>query len=190
MGRSLMALVAALLLTLVLSAMLAGSAMVAGVERRTASAYRVSAALRMAAAGGIALAAEELERREWASLLAGAGSDTWMQPGSPGADVAALSAAIRRETMLATSHGADTPVWQVVAHVPWARVAGHAGGVGDLVVWVADDWEEVDGVPAEDRNDRVLVRAAAVDGSSVAWAEALCGRDPDGRVRPRHLRLW
>lgn len=187
-----MALVAALLLTLVLSAMLAGSALVAGVERRTAAAYRVSAALRIAASGGIALAAEELERRDWGPLLAGAGSDAWMLPGSPGADVPALSAALRRETMMVTAHGADTPVWQVVAHVPWARVAGPEGNGarGDLVVWVADDWEEADGEPGEDRNGRVLVRAAAVDGPSVAWAEALCAIDPDGRVRPRHLRLW
>ena len=102
---------------------------------------------------------------------------------------AALSATLRRETMMAAAHGADTPVWRVVAHVPWSRVAGHAAGA-DLVVWIADDWEEADGEPARDSNGHVLVRAAAVDGPSIAWAEALCGRDPDGRVRPRHMRLW
>lgn len=184
-----MALAASLLLTLVLSAMLAGAAMVAAVERRTAVAYRVSATLRLAASGGLALALEELGRRDWAPLLAGAGSDTWLLPGTPGADVAALSATLRRETMMAAAHGADTPVWQVVAHVPWARVAGHEAR-GDLVVWVADDWDEADGRPGEDRNGLVLVRAAAVDGPSVAWAEALCGLDLDGRVRTRHFRLW
>ncbi len=184
-----MALVAALLFTLVLSAMLAGSALVAGVERRTSSGYRVSTALRLAAEGGIALAARELERLDWTPLLAGAGSDAWMQPGSPGADLPALTAVVTRETMMATAHGADTPVWQVIVHVPWARVAEHEAR-GDLVIWIADDWDEADGEPGEDRNGLVLVRAAAVDGQSVAWAEALYGLDPDGRVRPRHLRLW
>lgn len=184
-----MPLAAALLLILVLGAMLAGSSLVAGVERRTAAGYRETAVLRLAASGGLALAAEELERREWAPLLAGAGSDTWMQPGSPGADVAALSAALRRETMLLTAHGADTPVWQVLAHVPWARVAGHPVR-GDLVIWLADDWEDADGSPEEDRNGRVLVRVAAVEGASVAWAEAVCRREADGRVRARYSRMW
>lgn len=187
-----MALVAALLVTLVLSAMIAGSALVAGVERRTAAAYRVSTALRLAAGGGIALAARELERLDWTPLLAGAGSDEWMQPGSPGAGVAALTAALTRETMMVTAHGADTPVWRVIVHVPWARVAGQGEDAvrADLVVWLADDWEETDGEPGDDSNGLVLVRAAAVDGQAVAWVEALCGRDADGRVRPRHLRLW
>lgn len=184
-----MALLAALLLTLVLSAMLAGSALVAGVERRTSAAYRVSTTLRLAAKGGIALAAHELERLEWTPLLAGAGSDAWMQPGSPGAGLPALTGVLTRETMMATAHGADTPVWRVIVHVPWARVVGHAAR-GDLVVWIADDWEENDGEPGEDRNGLVLVRAAAVDGHAMAWAEALCGLDADGRVRPRHLRVW
>lgn len=187
-----MGLVAALTLTLVLSAMLAGAALVAGVERRTAAAYQLSATLRFAASGGVALATEELERRDWAVLLGGAGSDRWLQPGTPGADVAALSAVVARETMMAAAHGADTPSWRVLSHVPWGRVVGATADQarGDLVVWVADDWEEADGNPGHDTNGLVLVRVAAVEGPATAWAEALCAREPDGRVRPRHVRMW
>jgi hypothetical protein len=187
-----MALAAALILTLVLSAMLAGAALVAGVERRVAAAYQVSAALRFAASGGLALATEELERRDWTALLGGAGSDRWLQPGTPGADVAPLTAVVTRETMMAGAHGADTPLWQVFVHVPWRRVVESTGDPAraDLVVWVADDWEEADGNPRLDTNGMVLVRVAAVDGPARAWAEALCVREADGRVRPRHVRMW
>lgn len=184
-----MALAGALLLTLVLGAMLAGAALVAGIERQTSAAYRLSTALRFAAEGGLALAADELERSPWVALLAGAGSATWLQPGSPGADVPGLTAVVERETMMSGSHGADTPSWRVLAHVPWAVVAGHPAR-GDLVVWVADDWEEADGDPRADSNGLLLVRAAAVEGPAVAWAEALMSLDEAGRVRPRHARMW
>lgn len=184
-----MALGIALLVALVVSTTLAGAGLVADLERRNAVAYRVAAELRFAAAGGPALAAAELERRPWGPLLAGEASDTWMRPGSPGADTAALGAVLRRETMMGSAHGADTPSWQLFAHVPWSTVAG-VPSRADLVIWLADDWEESDGDPREDANGRVLVRAAAVEGPSIAWTEAVVERDAAGRVRVVHVRGW
>ena len=184
-----MALASAFLLTIVLGSLLAGAAMVAGVERQTAAAHQTTLRLRQIAEGGVVLAAAELQRREWPPVLAGAGSDQWRGPLSAVIDVAALTAAIEHETMMAGAHGADTPVWRLFAQAAWQAVADHPAR-GDLIVWVADDWEEGDGDPVRDSNDRLLVRAAAVDGTAAAWTEALCERGPDGRVRTRYVRVW
>ena len=184
-----MALVSALLLTMVLGSVLAGSAMVAAVERQTAAAHVISSGLRHVAQGGVVLAAGELQRRDWALVLAGAGSDQWRGPLFGAVDVPSLTAALQRETMMAGAHAADTPVWRLFTQAAWRDVAGHPAR-GDLIVWVADDWEERDGDPARDSNGLVLVRAAAVDGAARSWTEALCRREPDGRVRTRQARAW
>ena len=184
-----MALASAFLLTLVLGSLLAGAAMVAAVERQTAAAYQASLALRNAAQGGVVLAARELQGRDWAPVLAGAGSSQWRGPLATAVDVPSLSAAVQHETMWAGAHGADTPVWRLFTQAAWQDVAGHPAR-GDLIVWVADDWEERDGDSAVDTNGMVLVRALAVDGAARAWTEALCRREPDGRVRTRHVRAW
>jgi hypothetical protein len=184
-----MALAAALLLTLILTTALGGMAMVASIERRVAASHRTSLELRLAAKGSLALAAEELGRRDWGVLLRGAGSDGWHQAVSPAIDIAALTAGISRETMMAGAHGADTPVWQVFAFTPWRVVTGQPGR-GDLVIWLADDWEERDGDPEVDSNGLILVRAAAFDGPAVAWTEALFQLDDTGHARPRHVRVW
>ncbi|MDQ3168575.1 MAG: hypothetical protein M3Q55_00360 [Acidobacteriota bacterium] len=178
-----------MLLTLVLGSVLAGAAMVAAVERQTAAAHEVSSVLRHVAQGGVVLAAQELQRRDWAPVLAGAGSDQWRGPLSTAVDVPSLAAALLRETMLAGAHGTDTPVWRLFTQAAWQDVAGHPAR-GDLIVWVADDWEERDGDPAHDSNGLVLVRAAAVDAAARSWVEALCRRESDGRVRTTQVRAW
>lgn len=184
-----MALAAALLVTLVCGSVLAAATLVAGLERRAASAYATATSLRYAAAGGLAVAADELERRGWGPVLAGNGSDSWEGSLAPSTDVGALSAALERETMSASSHGADKPSWQVFIRAPWAGLSGQGGRI-DLVVWVADDWQERDGNPTADSNGLILVRAAAVQGTALAWSEGLFGRDSGGRLRPVHTRAW
>jgi hypothetical protein len=184
-----MALAAALLVTLVCGSVLAAATLVAGLERRAASAYATAAALRHAAAGGLVAAAGELEARDWGPVLAGGVSEYWQGSVAVSTDVAGLSAALERETMSGSAHGADTPSWQVFIRTPWAGVAGQGGRI-DLVVWVADDWQERDANPAADSNGLILVRAAAVQGPALAWSEGLFGRDPEGRLRPVHTRVW
>ena len=184
-----MALAAAFLVTLVCGSVLAAATLVAGLERRAAAAYAASAALRHAAVGGLVAAAGELETRDWGPVLTGGVSGHWQGSVSASTDVAALSAALERETMSASAHGADTPSWQVFIRAPWARVAGQGGRI-DLVVWVADDWQERDGNPAVDSNGLILVRAAAIQGVAMAWAEGLYRRGSDGRLRPHHSRVW
>lgn len=183
-----MALIGALLLSVVLATALGGMAIVAAVERRAAAAYRLTLELRAAAAGMAAVALGELARADWEPPLAGSGSVHWMTP-QPGLDIAGLTAAVRADTMMTSSHGADTPVWQVFAQAAWPAVSGHAG-TPLVAVWVADDWAEGDGDPGRDSNGLVLVRAVAVSGVSAAWFEALCVREAGGVLRMRHARSW
>jgi hypothetical protein len=183
-----MALIGGLLLTIVVSTALAAMVVVSTIERRASAAYLLALELRMAAEGALALTLEELRTADWTAALAGAGSAHWAAP-RPGLDIPALTAAIQAETMMAGAHGADTPVWQVFAQAEWAVVTGLPGRV-EVASWVADDWLEGDGDPRRDSNGVLLVRAVAAAGVAVAWTEALCGRDPDGRIRLRHGRSW
>lgn len=183
-----MALIGALLLAIVLSTALGGMALVAAIERRTSAAHRAAVHVRMAAEGAAALAMGELTAGAWDAALGGGGSAAWMRP-EAGLDTAALTSAVRSEAMMASDHGADTPVWQLFARAPWAAVTGAAGPV-HIAVWVADDWAETDANPAADSNGEVLVRAVAVAGLSTAWFEAVLRREPDGRIRMRHARSW
>jgi hypothetical protein len=183
-----MALIGAILLSIVLSTALGGMVIVAAIERRSASAYGAAVALRAAAEGAIVLSAAELEAASWTPLLAGGGSSHWRDP-PPGFGLAAVTARLRTEAMLGGAHGADTPVWQVFVQASWAAVTGQPGQI-HVVTWAADDWFEQDGRPLEDSNDRILVRALALRGEAEAWGEALCRRGEDGRIRIEHIRFW
>lgn len=187
-----MALAAAFLVMLVCGGVLMAGALAGGLERRSAAAYATATALRHAAQGAVAAVAGELEPREWDSVLAGASSAIWAGDLSPSTDAAALTALVTRETMAATAHGADTPVWQVFVRAPWVAMSPLAGASSriDLLVWVADDWDETDGDPRVDSNARILVRAAAVQGRALAWSEAVFRRNSEGAVRPEHQRAW
>lgn len=184
-----MALIAALLLTMVLSTALAGMAMIAAIERKTAAAHATGLQLRLAAKGALAIAAGEADRQGFDGVLQGTAASVWRLPLTPSIDVASLSGTLQREAMMQSTHGADTPVWRLFAHAPWQAVSGHAGP-GQTLVWAADDWAEADGDPARDGNGLILLRAAALAGPRAAWAEALYGRDAGGRIEVRHLRSW
>lgn len=184
-----MALIMALLVTLVCGSIASAMALGAGLERRTASSYAAAAALKHVATGSMAVVAAELEGRNWTAVLGGAGSAWWQGSVGPGVDVAGLSAELARQTLAASAHGADTPSWALFVAAPWRDI--DAGGPpGDVLVWIADDWAERDGDPGADTNGHVLVRAVAVRGAVNAWAEALYRRETGGRLRPVHVRLW
>lgn len=184
-----MALIGALLLSVVLSTALGGMAMIAAIERRAAAGYRTSLQLRAAAEGAAILAMQELgAAADWSPPLAGSGSAYWTNP-PPGLDIAALTARLRSETMMGSAHGADTPVWQVFVQAGWRQVTG-ASGTTAVVAWIADDWTETDGNPAADTNGRILIRSVAVSGVATAWFEAVCERVPDDPIRMRHIRIW
>ena len=58
--------------------------------------------------------------------------------------------------------GADRPVWRLYAHAPLDQmVPGAEVGTAYVVVWLADDPDDLDGNPAVDANDSVMIRAEA-----------------------------
>lgn len=183
-----MALIAALLLTIVLSTALGGVAVIAAIERKTAAGHAIALQLRLAARGALTIAADEAAGHGFEASLQGAAS-AWRMPLPPSVDAEGLSARLQHETMMQSAHGADTPVWRLFAHAPWPAVSGQPGP-GHAIVWVADDWAELDGDPSRDRNGLILLRATAVAGSRTAWAEGLYGRDSAGRIEMKHLRSW
>ena len=184
-----MAMIGALLLTLVLSTAFGGLAMIAAIERRVAARHAVSLQLRLAADGALAVAAGELRGSDWDLVLSGAGSGAWRRPLTPPIDADRLTAALQRATVMESSHGADTPVWRLFAHMPWTVISGFPGP-GQTLVWVADDWREGDGDPSRDGNGLILVRVAAIAGVAEAWTEAVYTRQPGGRIEARHVRTW
>jgi hypothetical protein len=58
--------------------------------------------------------------------------------------------------------GPDHPVWHLYGHAPLNRMIPDAASVSAyVVVWLADDPDDLDGNPAIDANDVILVRAEA-----------------------------
>jgi hypothetical protein len=58
--------------------------------------------------------------------------------------------------------GPDRPVWRLYAHAPLDRMLpGAAADTAYVVVWLADDADDLDGDPTIDANDIVMIRAEA-----------------------------
>jgi Tfp pilus assembly protein PilX len=56
----------------------------------------------------------------------------------------------------------DRPVWRLYAHAPLSRMVPGAGNITPyVVVWIADDPDEIDGNAAVDTNDVVMLHAEA-----------------------------
>jgi hypothetical protein len=56
----------------------------------------------------------------------------------------------------------DRPVWRLYAHAPFGRMVPAAGTDAPyVVVWLADDPDDLDGDPAVDTNDVVMLHAEA-----------------------------
>ena len=71
---------------------------------------------------------------------------------------------IRRQTESDAVYAslADRPVWRLYAHAPLSRMAPGAGNATPyVVVWIADDPDEIDGNAAIDTNDVVMLHAEA-----------------------------
>jgi hypothetical protein len=184
-----MALIAALLLCVLLSTALGAMTLVAGIERRAAGAHAARLQLRLSAEGALIICARALEAGGLQPALDGWGAAAWRRPMSPLIDLVATGAALQQQTVSASTHGADTPMWQLYAFAPWQAVTGTPSPVR-FAAWVADDWEERDGDPRRDTNGRALLRVRAVAEPAGAWAEAVAQREDSGLVRLRHVRTW
>jgi len=77
-------------------------------------------------------------------------------------DLAQLTIHRQAESDAMRPSGPDRPVWRLYAHAPFGRIAAAAGTMAPyVVVWIADDPDDLDGDPAVDTNDVVIMHAEA-----------------------------
>jgi hypothetical protein len=78
-------------------------------------------------------------------------------------DLARLTTRRQAESDSAYPSTPDRPQWRLFAHASLDRISAGNGGPAPpyVVVWIADDPGDLDGDPARDSNDTVLVRSQA-----------------------------
>jgi len=167
------ALITALLLIGLLSAIGLGLTMLTMVETWLGAGIRTSQVLACAADAGIARVQVDLtQAADWSPLLVAPGSafnDGATRPVLADRSVIDLSAETRRVQSTSDSlYGdasttADSPSWRLFAHGPVTDLV--PGRVADapvyLAAWIADDPSDADGDPSSDANGRLMIRATA-----------------------------
>jgi hypothetical protein len=165
------ALIAALLATMLLSALGAAMTASANMETSIGSTFREDNELAYAAEAAVARALQDVRlATRWDDILAGAQQSSFLDPvavlqlpGGGTLDVPAVTSRLQASTDAAFG-GANAPQWRVFASGRLADAAG-PGAIESrayLVAWVADDPSETDGNPFADTNDTLVVRAEAV----------------------------
>ena len=167
-----MALLCALLMTALLST-LGGTLVVLVLAEQLASArHRASLEGLYAAEAGIERAIGELRLLPGWQTLPGPGTGSASPDFNDGAstarladgtvlDLGALTIERQVESDAAYPSAADRPVWRLFAHACLDRVIEGGAGTAPsyVLVWIADDPDDLDGDPARDSNDVVMVRA-------------------------------
>lgn len=173
-----MAVLTALLATLLLTALGVAIALL-GIEESMLSLHeRTASALRNAASAGAQLALADLRLApSWDPLLAmaavpavsavpGRFLDSTLAPPAPwsGApiDLVAATAALQAATVASRGPADASQAWLLYLSGPLARAAPSAGaGPWYIAVWIADDKADIDGDPTVDSNGLLSVHAAA-----------------------------
>ncbi len=193
------ALLLALLATIVLAVLGSGLIVLGNVETSLAQNHRTAGERRYAAEAAAERALAEVRTAaSWSDLLTGlvrsslfASSSQPMAPWGTTVDLQLLTAELQAESNAAAAWGANDPVWRIFASGAFDAAAGGAPGVPPayLIVWVADDPMEIDGDPASDTNETILVRALAVSPSGLRAAVQLTARRVAGIVKVMAWRL-
>jgi hypothetical protein len=77
-------------------------------------------------------------------------------------DLSRLTIKRQAESDAVYPNGPDRPVWRLYAHAPLNRMVPGAGSASPYVVlWIADDPDDLDGDPAVDTNDVVMLHGEA-----------------------------
>jgi len=140
-------------------------------ESVVAGTYYASQQGLYAADAGIELAiAEARVLSTWTSLPSSAspssdfndGQTTPRGPDGTALNLAQLTMKRQAESDAVYPNVADRPHWRLYSHATLNRIAGRAAsGTPYVVVWIADDPDDLDGDPAVDTNDIVLLHAEA-----------------------------
>jgi hypothetical protein len=145
--------------------------LIVSTESLVAGTYHASQQGLYAADAGIERAiAEARAELTWSSLPSSSSSasdfnDGQIAPRGPDGtalDLAQLTMTRQAESDAVYPNVADRPVWRLYAHATLNRIAGRAAsGAPYVVVWIADDPGDLDGNPAVDTNDVVMLHAEA-----------------------------
>ena len=190
------ALIAALMITSLIGALMASLVFVVVTDSRIGRHQQAAESGRYAAAAGVERLIGELRRLPSWQLVPSTSSslssfnDGQVTPrladGSP-INLLRLTADRQAASDAFYPSGANRPLWSLYAHASLSRmVSGDSRSPNPyVVVWVADDPEDGDGDPARDSNGVILVRAEAFDVRG-AWRAvdvtlgAAIVRDADG----------
>jgi len=166
-------LIATLMVVVLLGTLGAALALAVSTESVTAANYEASQQTLYAADAGIERIVGELRGlASWRTIPAPAsvsgsadvndGSSFARAPDGANLDFAQLTARRQTESNARYPNAPDLPAWRLFAHASMNRItADIANGSPYVIVWVADDPDDLDGDPATDTNDVVMVHAEA-----------------------------
>ena len=166
-------LIATLLVLMLLGTLGAALALVVSTESSTAANYEAGQQALYAADAGIERTVGELRTlASWRSIPAPAstsgsadfndGLSSTRAPDGAILDFAQLTARRQTESNAMYPNTADCPAWRLFAHASMNRITAGSGNAPPyVIVWVADDPDDLDGDPATDTNDVVMVYAEA-----------------------------
>ena len=164
-------LLCALMVITLIATLGAAVALIVSSESVVAANYYASQQGLYAADAGIERAIAELRALStWSSVPVAVtassdfndGQGTPKGPDGSTLNLAQLTARRQAESDAVYANRPDRPVWRLYAHAPLNRMAPEAGNVMPyVVVWIADDPDEIDGNAAVDTNDVVMVHAEA-----------------------------
>jgi hypothetical protein len=166
-------LIATLLVLALLGTLGAALALAVSTESVTASNYEAGQQTLYAADAGIERTVGELRGlASWRSIPGPAstsrsadfndGLSSTRAPDGANLDFAQLTARRQTESNALYPNTADRPVWRLFAHASMNRITAASGNPSPyVIVWVADDPDDLDADPATDTNDVVMVHAEA-----------------------------
>ena len=193
-----MAVLGAMLVTVLLSALGLAIALLGIGETALASRERTASSLRFAAAGAAQAALIDLALLPaWDPVLARGAADELtgvrgrfaeidLAPPAPWSgrplDLRAQTTALRAVSDAARGPADAVQRWRLFASAPFERLApGAGGGPWYVAVWVSDDRADTDGDPERDSNGLVAVRAEAFGpDDAVAVIDVTLFRDAAG----------
>ena len=148
-------------------------ALAVSTESVTAANYQAAQQALYGADAGIERAVGELRALAgWRSIPAPAstsgsadfndGASFARTPDGTNLDLAQLTARRQAESNALYPTAADRPAWHLFAHASMNQMTGGGAAASPyVIVWVADDPDDLDGDPATDTNDVVMIHAEA-----------------------------
>jgi Tfp pilus assembly protein PilX len=166
-------LIATLLLLTLLGTLGAALALTVSTESVTAANYEAGQRALYAADAGVERTVGELRAlASWRSMPGPAstsgsadfndGLSFAVAPDGANLDFAQLTARRQTESNALYPNTADRPAWRLFAHATMNQITADSVNASPyVIVWVADDPDDLDGDPAIDTNDVVMVHAEA-----------------------------